>query len=220
MVEALVATRSRARHWSAVFDRLAKVLETLDKQSDRSLLARAFVFLVERSLRHLDAPAPLESARGNSGDEEDLVFALELAQSESGRGRDAAGDEIEMLVALAHAMLSSTSPDRFEDREISSEAIAAEFRAIHQNDAGALDRMELFPAEFRACCKAMRERFRQDPQPMRSLAREMTLMRVIRCLYALAIGYRDVVRGSRPDETARTTWLAFTLGEASLAQAG
>lgn len=78
--------------------------------------------------------------------------------------------------------------------------------------------MRLFPRVFCDRWQALLEEAEGESDPLRRLGLEMSLMRVIRSLYALAIGYRDAEEPFDGMNVGREPWLAFTLGEATLGQ--
>ena len=228
MNDVLTLARSRARHWSRVFDGLVDVLERLERQPD-SLLARSLVFLIHRALtQSSDARRPVSAGRllqkhaAGAGDGVDLFDACEWIGSEASASRAERGarDELEVLLALASSLTQDEAPGVFDDTSVGDEQLAREYHSLRQAQATSVQDVSLFPPSFRDCWQELIDRAEAESDPLRKLARELSLMRVIRALYALAIGYRDLGpleegMGEGVGE-GREPWLAFSLGEATL----
>jgi len=224
-LDALALARSRARKWLRVFQQLVRVLDRLEQQ-DRSALAAALVFMVQRALGHLEHGEPVSSvapaATCNeheaecSGDE--LIAAVGLARHVHERRDlrdDPTGDELEVLLVLAGALTESPDGGAFGDESITPDDLVREYRALRHLSAADVLRVPLFPLTFRRRWSALLQAAAAKDDPLRRLALELSIMKVIHALYAMAIGYRRAAAYERPDPDG-DAWLAFTLGDSML----
>jgi hypothetical protein len=227
--DALALARARARKWLRIFQQLVRVLDRLEQQ-ERSLLASALVFLTQRALGHLESAepvppvSPLSAGRAviedegpeTSGDE--LLAAVDLARHAHERRdprEDPASDELEVLLVLAGALVEDPDGGSFGDFAVSTEDLVREYRALKQLSADDVMRVPLFPLGFRRRWSALLQAAAMKEDPLRRLALELSVMKVIHALYAMAVGYRRAASFDRPDPEG-DAWLAYTLGETTL----
>jgi hypothetical protein len=228
--DALALARSRARKWLRIFQQLVRVLDRLEQQ-ERSLLASALVFLTQKALGHLESTEPVgpvsgmsssrtmtieDDAAEASGDE--LIAAVDLARSAHERRdarEDPASDELEVLLVLAGALVEDPDGGSFGDFSVSTDDLVREYRALKQPSANDVMRVPLFPLGFRRRWSALMQAAATKDDPLRRLALELSVMKVIHALYAMAVGYRRAAAFDRPDPEG-DAWLAYTLGEATL----
>ena len=226
-LDALALARSRARKWLRVFQQLVRVLDRLGQQQ-QSLLASALVFLVQRALGHLESGEPVSPVnpvpppRGMeidaecSGDE--LIAAVDLARQNHERRdarEDPASDELEVLLVLAGALIESPEEGAFNDLSVSTEELVKEYRALKELSPDDVMRVPLFPLSFRRRWATLLQTAATKDDPLRRMALELSVMKVIHALYAMAVGYRRAAAIDRPDPEA-DAWLAYTLGESTL----
>ena len=223
-LDALSLARTRARRWLRIFQQLSRVLDRLEQQPE-SLLASSMVFLVQKVLGNFEtgesmppsaAPSGEFEAGGCSGDE--LVAGVDLARHVHERRdlrHDPASAELEVLLVLAGALIESEDSGSFGDFSISVEDLVREYRALKQLSAQDVMRVPLFPLSFRRRWSALLQSGSATGDPLRRLALELSVMKVIHALYAMAIGYRRAATMDRPDPEG-DAWLAYTLGEATL----
>lgn len=223
---ALGVARSRARKWLRIFQQLVRVLDRLEPQE--TPLARALVFLVQRALGHLEhhdgalamAPPvrPLDEAGGHEASGDELIAAVALARH-SGQRRDSrddpSGDELEVLLVLAGALTESTDGGSYGDPSIEIDDLVRDYRALQQLTAADVGRVALFPMAFRKRWALLLEAAAAKQDPLRRLAFELSVMKVIHALYALAIGWRRAAEFGR-DDPEGDAWFACSLGEALL----
>ena len=231
MEDTLTTARSRARHWLRIFGGLVKVLDRLDERKD-SPLARSLLFLLNRSLGHLEPEGPFgaereELARQKGHDPDrvrslDLLVAVEFVNpnGDSGRSERVLSDELQMLLALSTSLLEEGDEGRFADPKMSGEEVAAEYHALRQVTPDAVLDVTLFPLALRRRWRQILGQLSEQTDPLRRLGLEMSLMRVVRSLYAMALGFRTLHEAIDANNPARETLLAFTVGDASLGQGG
>jgi hypothetical protein len=225
-LDPVTLARGRARKWLRVFQQLVRVLDRLEQKQD-SLLATSLVFLVQRALGNLETPEPAlpisasdgEVFEGGESEGTELVSAVSLSRGH-GRGAsdlrdDPASDELEVLLVLAGSLIESDQSGQFDDFTLTPDALAREFRTLKQSSPEEVQKVAIFPPLFRSRWAALVESAVQKTDPMRRMALELSLMKVIRALYAMAIGYRRAAafEESRTDHDA---WLAYSIGESVL----
>lgn len=221
---ALGVARARARKWLRIFQQLVRVLDRLELQA--SPLARALVFLVQRALGRLEqsdhglreaAPVRALEAEGEpSGDELRSAVGLARAAGMRRAGRDdPSGEELEVLLVLAGALTESPDGGSYGDAAIGADDLAREYRGLQQLSADDVLRVTLFPLAFRRRWSALLRAAAERHDPLRRLAFELSVMKVIHALYALAIGWRRAAELGR-DEPEGDAWFASSLGEALL----
>ncbi len=223
-LDAVALARSRARKWLRVFQQLVRVLDRLEERSD-SLLAAALVFLVQRALGRLEDGEPVSAVASErdveleasecSGDE--LLAAVDLARPAPDRRdvrEDPASAELEVLLLLAGALTDSQESSTFDDFSVPTEALVKEYRSLKHFSPQDVLSVPLFPDSFRKRWSALLQAAASE-DPQRRLALELSVMRVIHALYAMAIGYRRSSTFGRPDPDC-DAWLASSLGEATL----
>jgi hypothetical protein len=224
----LHVARTRARKWLRVFQQLVRVLDRLEPQD--SALARSLVFLIQRALGHLDGgdgALPVRPLAPNSSGDveergeppgEELRAAVDLVRSSDLR-RDAridpSGDELEVLMVLAGALTESPDGGSYGDPLITVDALLREYRALKSLAAPDVMRLELFPLAFRRRWAALQAAAAAKEDPLRRLAFELSVMKVIHALFALAIGWRRAAEFDR-GEAEGDAWFACSLGEAIL----
>lgn len=223
----LGVARMRARRWLRVFQQLVRVLDRLEPQ--QTPLARSLVFLIQRALSHLDggdaaSPAqpletfdrPFEDGSELRGGE--LRAAVDLVRQSDLRRDvrvDPSGDELEVLLVLAGAMTESEDGGSYGDPAISVAELLHDYKALRSLAAPDVMRMELFPLAFRRRWSALQAAAAAKDDPLRRLAFELSVMKVIHALYALAIGWRRAGEFDR-GESESDAWFACSLGEAVL----
>ncbi len=221
--------RHKARHWNRVFGRFLDLFDGLEERRD-CLLTGSMLFLIHRCVSNLefaepvtdDGPVdPLDSAR--SGDRfEGLDFedAIEGAMRPHGEHHDVAAGELQILMVLAHGLVKSTpGSSKFADDGVGAEDLAVEYRALGSaSGKAAVEVCTLLPSPMKAAWSAILEHAEKQCDPLKRLRLEMTLMRVIRALYAMAVGVRRA-ESSAMDEQGRWAWIAFTCGDACLMSA-
>ncbi len=225
---ALGVARARARKWLRIFQQLVRVLDRIEPQE--TPLARAFVFLVQRALGHLEhheggmaMGAPVRSLDGASeaggeasGDE--LLAAVALAR-QSGLRRDSrddpSGDELEVLLVLAGSLTESADGGAYGDPAVAIDDLVRDYRALQQLQSQEVLRMTFFPLAFRKRWALLLEAAAAKQDPLRRLAFELSVMKVIHALFALAIGWRRAAEFGRTEPEA-DAWFACSLGEALL----
>jgi hypothetical protein len=223
-LDSLGLARARARRWLRVFQQLVRVLDRLGQQP-RTMLGSALVFLVQRALGHLEAGepiAPLPGPRPEDLDEaecggEELRTAVELARFASDRrddGGDPASAELETLLVLAGSLIDAPDSGAFEDLAVPAEQIVREYRGSQRLAAEDVLRVELFPVGFRRRWAALLQAAARC-EPLERLRLELSIMKVIHGLYAMAIGYRRAAAFGRADPDG-DAWFAFTMGESML----
>jgi hypothetical protein len=222
--DALSLARSRARKWLRIFQQLVRVLDRLEQQQD-SMLASALVFLLQRALGHLETGEPVppvpppqrfDVEAECSGDE--LVQAVDLARHAHERRdvrEDPASDELEVLLVLAGALIEQPQGGAYDDFSITVDDLVKEYRALKQLCPQDVLRVALFPMAFRRRWAALLQAAAAKEDPLRRLALELSVMKVIHALYAMAVGYRRAASFDRPDPEG-DAWFAYTLGEATL----
>lgn len=224
-VGALGLARSRARKWLRVFQQLVRVLDRLEREA-QSPLASALVFLVQRALGGLDATDPaapvaaLEPEGVGDGDAagDELMAAVDLARHARDRRDlrdDPASDELEVLLVFAGALTEAPDGGAFGDLSIGVEALVHEYRSLKHLSADDVLRVSLFPAAFRRRWSALLKSAAAKDDPLRRLALELSVMKVIHALYAMAIGRRRAANFG-PSDPDGDPWLACTLGESTL----
>ncbi|MSR45756.1 MAG: hypothetical protein EXS13_01595 [Planctomycetes bacterium] len=222
----LGVARARARKWLRIFQQLVRVLDRLEPQ--RSPLARALVFLIHRALGHVDGGhgalpvRPLEEREGfDDARGEELRAAVELVRYADLRRdvrEDPSGDELEVLLVLAGALTECDDGGSYGDPALAVDDLLREYRAMKGLAVPDVMRVELFPLAFRRRWAVLLEAAATKDDPLRRLGFELSIMKVIHALYALAIGWRRAVEFDRtePDGNA---WFACSLGEAILKSA-
>ncbi|MBM4015658.1 MAG: hypothetical protein FJ293_11935 [Planctomycetes bacterium] len=224
----LHVARTRARRWLRVFQQMVRVLDRLEPQE--SALARSLVFLIQRALGDLDGgdtvvpvrplavPVGPDAADGGELPGDELRAAVDLVRGGELR-RDArvdpAGDEFEVLLVLAGALTESADGGSYGDPAITVDALLREYRALKSLAAPDVMRIELFPLAFRRRWAALQAAAATREDPLRRLAFELSVMKVIHALFALAIGWRRAPEFER-GESAGDAWFAWSLGEAIL----
>ena len=223
-LDALALARSRARKWLRIFQQLVRVLDRLEQQ-EHSLLAAALVFLIQRALGDLEsgesvtpvAPrTPEHDDSDCSGDE--LLQAVELARHTHERRDlrdDPTGDELEVLLVLAGALIEAPDGGSYDDFNVDSDALAKEYRALRHLSADDVLRVPLFPQAFRRRWSALLRAAASKDDPLKRLALELSIMKVIHALYAMAIGYRRASDFDRPEPDG-DAWFTYTLGDTML----
>jgi hypothetical protein len=221
--------RNRAGSWLRVFTSLVKTLDQLSSRQSSPLM-EALAFLIERNLHQIerehlggdpgDGPAgivqPLADPDVDVPSWGDRFRGLRATIQGSGEESFAA-DELDVLLILAEAWLEDGDDGRFVDPALARARLAEEFRSLRvaPDEPG---RLELLPAPLAQRWVKLFVRASTIEHPLRRLSYEMALMRVIRCLYAIAIGERS---GSLPDDLPpRRMLLALTLGDHFLGGAG
>jgi hypothetical protein len=221
---ALDLAKARARKWLRIFQQLVRVLDRLESQPP-TLLSSSLVFLLQRALGHLEngepvaplpAPGELELRGGDcTGDE--LHAAVDLARAGERRDprEELASDELEVLLLLAGSLPEAEDAGKFGDLTIPTARLVEEYRALRQLQPDAVLEVALFPTSFRRRWSALLKAAASKDDPVRRLALELSVMKVIHALYAMAVGYRRAASFDRPDPEA-DAWLAWSLGEATL----
>lgn len=220
---ALGVARARARKWLRIFQQLVRVLDRLEMQS--TPLAKALVFQIQRALGHLEgngASLPVRPLEASGSEEEasgdELRAAVGLARkSEMRRDSrdDPSGDEIEVLLVLAGALTESDDGGSFGDPKITVDQLLREYRALKQMSHAEVVRVELFPMAFRRRWAALLQAAAAKDDPLRRLSFELSIMKVITALWALAVGWRRAAEFGRPDPEG-DAWFASNLGESLL----
>jgi hypothetical protein len=207
----------------AVFSGLSTVLEKL-YAAEGVLLPQTLVFLIQRSLGRLQPQEPLEIGSTDERDQASasaregmaLVTAAGASQGSPNVDTRPVFDELEILLELCRVDLLEGC--RFADRTLSREQVRREYHELRQIATADLDKMALFPRAFRERWQQLMQSAEEERDPLRRLHHEMSVMRVIRTLYALALGLR--ARADFPAVPDKETefWLAYTMGEADLGQ--
>jgi hypothetical protein len=226
-LDALAVARTRARKWLRIFQQLVRVLDRLEQQQE-SLLASALVFLVQRALGHLETGEPVHPVQAPraemTGDFEaecsggELIAAVGIARHANERRssrEDPAAAELEVLLVLAGALIEDSEEGSFGDFNVTTDDLVREYRTLKQLSAEDVLRVPLFPLSFRRRWSALLQSAAQKEDPLRRMALELSVMKVIHALYAMAVGYRRTSSFDRPDPES-DSWLAYTLGEATL----
>jgi hypothetical protein len=228
-IDAVALARGRARKWLRVFLQLVRVLDRLETRHE-SRLAAALVFLVQRVLGRLETPEPVaaftpdDSAELLEGEATEhggtaLMTAMALvrppAKTSRGTREDPVNDELEVLLVLAGSLTHAADDGRFDDPKLTAGQLVKEFSALKQGAAGEVVKVELFPTDFRVRWAGLLESAAKRGDPMRRLSLELSLMKCIHALYAMAIGFRS----SSEFESAQgenDAWLALSVGESIL----
>jgi hypothetical protein len=224
-LDSVTLARGRARKWLRVFQQLVRVLDRLE-QKQESLLASSLVFLVQRALGSLETTEPATPIAGSEGEVfeagenegAELLSAIAIARDERPRRDlrdDPANDELEVLLTLSGAMVENAEACRFDDLAVPADALVREYRLLNQSSADTVQTALVFPSLFRGRWAALVQSAAQKTDPMRRLSFELSIVKVIRALYAMAIGYRKAAdfEESRSEHDA---WLAYSIGESTL----
>jgi hypothetical protein len=227
-IDAVALARGRARKWLRVFLQLVRVLDRLELRRD-SRLAASLVFLVQRALGRLDAPEPvaphapddsnelLENESSECGGTA-LMTAMALARAPKtarAQKEDPANDELEVLLVLSGSLAHAKDDGRFDDEKLTVEQLVKDFAALKQGTADAVQKAELFPTEFRRRWAELLEAAARRGDPMRRLAFELSIMKCIHALYAMAIGFRSA-SDFEQSQAENDAWLAWSVGESML----
>jgi len=218
MASFVSSARQDAERWAARMSALARILARIEG-NETDLLGATFGFLIARAIeglyRTIDTPPPPlvrpESiARAPGG--ADLRLAVEVSQSAHQR-RDPLADELEVLLHLS----DTSEGGRFVDPELDAGTIGDEFRRLDVLTGPGDSR--LLPPAVREAWDRLCQQARDRADPVQRLSIELNLVRVVRALYATAVGLRAL-----PDEAGRdpleTVQLAWTIGETSLRSPG
>jgi len=227
-IDAVALARGRARKWLRVFLQLVRVLDRLELRHE-SRLSASLVFLVQRALGRLDAAEPVapftpdDSAELLEGEATEgggtaLMTALALSRPpKSARAHkdDPPNDELEVLLVLAGSLVHSKDDGRFDDTKLTAAQLVKDFKALEQGSAAAVQKADLFPTEFRRRWAELLESAARRGDPMRRLALELSIMKCIHALYAMAIGYRSAADFEEAPSD-HDAWLAWSVGETKL----
>ena len=126
-----------------------------------------------------------------------------------------ANEELEILLVLCGALTESADEGGFGDLARGADAIAEEFRSLQQFSAAEIGKTSLLPPAMRQRWIALLVEAAGHEDPLRRLARELSLSRVVQALYAMAIGYRRAAGYDR-DASDHDPWLALSIGDAAL----
>jgi hypothetical protein len=228
MSSTLQRARNKARHWSRVFSRFLELCEALESRRSEPWF-EAVAFLMQRAVGNLEfsEPAggelpvePSDSASPGAPsrfDGLDFEDAAKAAVARQGLEHDSNAEQLQILMVIASGALRAPDANRFSDPQFTPEAILEEFRVVRT--AGlleAIDSCTLLPKGAREAWGKVLKHAETMSDAVRRLRLEMATLKVVRSLYAMAIGSRrNAAVAVEPENWA---WLAFTSGDACLAE--
>jgi hypothetical protein len=114
------------------------------------------------------------------------------------------------VLRLAHA----ADDGRFDDPKLTAGQLVKSSRRSSRARPERWE-VELFPTDFRARGAGLLESAAKRGDPMRRLSLELSLMKCIHALYAMAIGFRSSSE-FESEQRENDAWLALSVGESIL----
>ena len=210
-------TLTRVHYWERVFRRLRDVFAQLESRSD-SFLAVSFAFLLERSLGDLRLPASEEVAEPlEAGAEADRFGSALRWIGRASHDREEEHDSLQVLLRAAESVLADSAQYDFADLDLDEDQLLREFVLLASFTDEGLEEVQLLPPKFLRFWLGMIEVLRRLDGEAARHRLQLSLLRVIRGVYALAVGFDRLGRGT--DELRQDLLLAYSLGESAVQQA-